>query len=118
MISNNEKVNNFLTDIQLAIPDRFEMMQKIRELFHQQNSELFEDIKYGGLVFNLSNELVAGIFSYKNHISIEFGNGADFPDPSGLLEGKGKMRRHLKIIELTEIDSKKVEFFIKQAVKK
>lgn len=69
MISDNEKVSSFLTDIQLVNPDRFEVIEKIRKIFHQQNSELSEDIKYGGLVFNLSNQLLAGIFSYKNHIS-------------------------------------------------
>lgn len=116
MISDNDKVNDFFSDIQLAFPDRFEMIQKIRQMFYQHNSELSEDIKYGGLVFNLSNELVAGIFSYKNHISVEFGNGVNFPDPSGFLEGKGKERRHLKIVELTEIESKNAEFFIKEAV--
>ena len=86
-------------------------------MFHQENNALVEGIKYGGLVFNLSNQLVAGIFSYKNHISIEFGNGAEFSDPSGLLEGKGKMRRHFKIVESADLDDKKAAFFIKQVMK-
>jgi len=116
MSSVRQKVESFLTDIQVTFPDRFETLQKIRRIFHQQNSGFSENIKYGGLVFHLSNELVAGIFSYKNHISVELGNGANFTVPSGLLEGKGKMRRHLKIVEITDIDNKKVEFFIKQAV--
>lgn len=116
MSSNSQKVDKFLTDIQVNFPERFEIIKKIRELFHRENKTLDEDIKYGGLVFNLSNELIAGVFSYKNHISIEFGNGAEHSDPSGLLEGKGKMRRHLKIVELADIENKKVAFFIKQIV--
>ena len=70
-----------------------------------------------GLVFNLSNALIGGIFPYKDHISIEFSNGADFPDPSGMLEGKGKNRRHLKIAKKQDIDAKYVEIFAAEAVK-
>lgn len=117
MSSTNKKVDDFLLDIQVTFPDRFEIIKEIREMFHRENSALAEDIKYGGLVFNLSSQLVAGIFSYKNHVSIEFGFGAEFPDPSGLLEGKGKKRRHLKIVEQQDVKNKNVSFFVGEAVK-
>ncbi len=117
MKSTSQKVNDFLKDIQATLPDRFDIIKEIREIFHQENNQFSEDIKYGGLVFNLSSTLVAGIFCYKNHISIEFGNGVAFDDPSGLLEGKGKMRRHLKIIEQPDIQNKQVGFFVKESAK-
>lgn len=97
-------------------PEKLDTVESIRSLFHRENKQLVEDIKYGGLVFNLSDALIAGIFPYKQHISIEFSNGAHFSDPAGLLEGQGKMRRHLKIFEKRDIDVKTVAAFIAQAV--
>ncbi|WP_341863526.1 DUF1801 domain-containing protein [Gymnodinialimonas sp. 57CJ19] len=75
--------------------------------------------KYGGEVF-VSNpaepqSFVGGIFLYKNHLSIEFSDGANFDDPQGLLEGKGKARRHLKLHNLAEITEKSVTGFLRQA---
>ncbi len=115
--SDNEKVNRFMGDLQSISPDQLEIIQSIRDIFLSANQALCEDIKYGGVVFNLSNSLIGGIFPYKEHISIEFSNGADFPDPSGMLEGKGKKRRHLKIVEKKDIDTKKIDVFVVEAVK-
>jgi len=91
------------------------MIKLINKLFTDEYPDLHEDVKYGGLVFIKSGLLTAGIFPYKNHISIEFSNGADFDDPSKLLEGKGAKRRHLKIIDKNHLNENIIAFFIKQA---
>ncbi len=52
----------------------------------------------------------------KEHISIEFSNGANFTDTNSVLEGKGKKRRHLKIYSPKDVAQKKSDYFIKQAV--
>ena len=114
-ISNNDRVNDFLADTQLTSPTQFEMVTSIRDLFLNANSDLVDDIKYGGLVFNLSGSLIGGIYTYKEHISIEFSNGASFSDPDSILEGKGKKRRHLKIHSSEDIFQKDAAFFIGQA---
>jgi hypothetical protein len=75
-----------------------------------------ESIKYGGLTYSIDKELISGIFSYKQHVSIEFGRGCDFPDPQGVLEGGGKYRRHIKISALQEIKDKCVAFYIQEAI--
>lgn len=116
-ITENDKVNKFMDDLQSISPEKVKIIKPIRRIFLGSNKELTEDIKYGGLVFNLSNVLIGGIFPYKEHISIEFSNGADFLDPSGMLEGKGKKRRHLKIVKLKDIDDKNLKYFVAEAVK-
>lgn len=92
------------------------MVMSIRDIFLGANEKLVEDIKYGGLVFNLSNALIGGIYIYKQHISIEFSNGCDFIDIDSILEGSGKKRRHLKIYKNDDIAQKNSEYFINQAV--
>ncbi len=114
--SNNEKVTDFLKDIQYRSAEMFEVLMSVRTIFHDTHSGLVEDIKYGGLVFTLSNTLIGGIFVYAQHISIEFSFGAEFPDPDKILEGKGKKRRHIKIHAIEDIEKKNVGNFVGTAV--
>jgi hypothetical protein len=114
--SNHQKIDTFLDDIRIIDCGQVNMVNSIRSLFKETHQALREDIKYGGLVFFKSGVLCAGIFPYKKHISIEFSGGADFQDSSGLLEGKGKRRRHLKIYKPQDITDKRVSYFIQQAV--
>lgn len=112
----NEKVNEFLIDIQSTFPNKYEMVEEIRKIFFNANSEIDEEIKYGGIAFNVSDQLIGGIYVYKQHISIEFSHGAQFTDSDGFLEGKGKLRRHLKILDIKDVKNKAIKVYIEQAV--
>jgi len=72
-------------------------------------------MKYGGICFYDAGLLVTGIFQRKEHVSLEFSEGGAMEDPNGLLEGKGKFRRHLKIRTQDDIHEKKVAEFLAQA---
>ncbi len=114
--SRNDKVADFLNDIQFQSSEISEIIMSVRTIFHDADSDLVEDIKYGGLVFTLSNTLMGGVFVYAKHVSIEFSFGAEFPDAGKILEGKGKKRRHIKIHAIQDIEKKKVENFVGIAV--
>jgi len=77
--------------------------------------------KYGGEIILPDPEddktFVGGIFAYKDHISLEFSKGALFDDPNGLLEGKGKLRRHFKFSSVEDVTSKQVRSYLAQALK-
>ncbi|MEM7433385.1 MAG: DUF1801 domain-containing protein [Pseudomonadota bacterium] len=74
---------------------------------------------YGGMIFEreLGNHgtSVCGHFIYKQHVSLEFSNGAELKDPDSILEGKGKYRRHIKLRDLADIEEKNVREFLRQA---
>ncbi len=57
-----------------------------------------------------------GTILYKNYLPIEFSEGVKFDDPESLLEGKGELRRHLKIQNVDDIENKKTGFFVKRAL--
>ena len=114
-ISDNKRVNEFLLDVESLSKIQFEMVIAIRILFLKANKALIEDVKYGGIVFSGSNGLVGGIYVYKEHISIEFSDGANFTDLNSILEGSGKKRRHLKIYSQEDVALKNSNYFIKQA---
>jgi len=115
-ISSNDKVNHFLADIQFLSVAQFDTVMAIRALFLKANAHLVEDVKYGGLVFNMSDTLIGGIYTYRKHLSIEFSYGFSFTDVNGVLEGSGKKRRHIKIVNDADISGKNVMYFVTQAV--
>lgn len=118
VMSNTEniKIAGFLEDIQFQSAEKFEILESIRSIFKAANPKLEEDIKYGGLVFNLSGTLLGGIFVYAQHVSIEFSFGAELADPNNILEGKGKYRRHIKIRNIEDISDKQATGFINSAM--
>lgn len=113
--SASSKVDKFIQDIQYQSPEKHEILVALREMISKTNPKLEQGIKYGGLVFTLSNVLLGGVFVYKNHLSLEMGKGPDLPDPDKILEGKGKTRRHIKMSTIEDIRAKKVESFVKKA---
>ena len=74
---------------------------------------------YGGIVFEtepgVHKTMVCGHFIYKNHVGLEFGQGYRFSDPESVLEGKGKYRRHIKLLSPDDIQSKLVHEMVEQA---
>jgi len=53
--------------------------------------------------------------AFKAHVNVGFFRGADFPDPSGLLEGTGRFMRHVKIRPEQEIDAAALKQLIRIA---
>jgi len=113
--SKNDKVQKFLEDIMMIDPEKFEILQKLCEVVFSNYPETEERMMYGGIMFSLETDF-GGLFVRKNHISFEFGFGVYMDDPHNILEGSGKLRRHLKIRSLADIEDKKVDFFIKQVL--
>jgi len=51
---------------------------------------------YKGLVFTVS--------PHARHVTLGLAGGASLPDPAGLLEGTGKVHRHLKLRQPADLD--------------
>lgn len=47
----------------------------------------------------------AHVAAYRAHVSLYFFFGADLPDPTGLLEGRGKRGRHVKLRPGEDVDA-------------
>lgn len=75
--------------------------------------------KYGGIIYHHAADRpedgICGIFAYKAHVSLAFPRGSELDDPGGLLQGKGKARRHLKFTNMAEIEAPHVAQFIRAA---
>lgn len=112
----SQKVKNLLDDWQIANPALYEIANSVREKILQLADTVDEEVKYGGILF-AAPEPFCGIFVYKQHVSVEFSHGTEIVDPHGLLEGKGKGRRHLKLHTLEDVENKHLTEYLRLAQK-
>lgn len=114
--SGKEEVQKFLDEIKIIDPEKSDIFIELRQIIFEFFPKTEERIMYGGIVFFLNDEMYSGLFLNKNHITLEFANGFLMKDPHAILEGSGKYRRHLKIMEMEDIANKEVRSFVQQAV--
>jgi hypothetical protein len=111
-----ERISKLLEDIRLLDSERFELVQALRKLVLGVAPSISEEVKYGGILFSAEKPF-CGIFSYAKHVSLEFGEGASLPDKFKVLEGEGKLRRHIKLTSVPDITEKHVGEYLLLALK-
>ncbi len=106
-----DRISKLLEDIRLLDTGRFELVQALREIILGLDSSISEEVKYGGFLFSAEKPF-CGVFSYTGHVSLEFGMGASIPDTFSVLEGGGKLRRHIKLTSAQDITGKHVRDYL------
>ncbi len=112
-----DAIQNFLDDLLLMDSKKFELVTQIRDKIKLNAPNIGEQIKYGGIFFSHKSKDIGGIFVYKNHVSIEFSFGYTFDDPEKILQGSGKLRRHIKIRNIDDIEKYNINTYLKQMIK-
>lgn len=111
----DDRISRLLEDIRLVDQTRFELVQSLREMILGLEPSVAEEVKYGGILFSAGKPF-CGVFSYAKHVSLEFGAGAFLPDKYKVLEGEGKLRRHIKLSSAQEISGKHVREYLALAL--
>jgi hypothetical protein len=75
-----------------------------------------EEISYGIPVYKGKRSL-AVISPTKKGITFAFSRGAEFEDKYGLLQGVGKVSKHVRIKSLDDVNVTALRYYIKQALK-
>lgn len=83
-------------------PKMRELARKVHEFVRSAYPDLVErlDKGYWMIRYGTGDKMkddVAYISTHKAHLNIGLMRGSQLPDPSGLLEGTGKLLRHVKI---------------------
>ena len=110
-----KSVAALLEDVRLLSEERYETVQAVRAEVRKVIRPLSEEVKYGGILFS-SSVPFGGVFAYKEHVSVEFSNGASITDTLGQLEGTGKQRRHIKLMSPDDVESKKLAKYLRLAL--
>ncbi|MBK9235085.1 MAG: DUF1801 domain-containing protein [Rhodoferax sp.] len=109
------RVTQLLEDIRALDQGRHALVQALRKHILDLGPSVCEEVKYGGLLFSAGTPL-CGVFAYARHVSLEFGAGASLSDPHQVLEGAGKLRRHIKLTTLQDIADKHVADYLALAL--
>lgn len=109
-----ERIERMLQEIREHNGEHLSIVARLREIIFAADPSIEEEVKYGGLRYS-SSKAFCGIFSYKDHVTLEFSDGATLSDPYGVLEGSGKHRRHIKFRESAQVEVKHAADYIKMA---
>lgn len=110
-----KSIEALMDDIRLLGESQYQVLMGVRRLLREHFPDATEEVKYGGILF-CSSVQFAGVFAYQQHVSVEFSHGAKIEDTLGLLEGKGKGRRHLKLHSVDDIKSKRLAHYLSLAL--
>jgi hypothetical protein len=98
-----------------VLPEFQPIVAMIRELMKDCAPNAKEAISYGIPVYK-AKHILAVISPTKKDITFAFSRGAEFEDKYGLLQGVGKVSRHVKIKNLADANKDALRYYIKQAL--
>lgn len=62
-------------------------------------------------------DVICTVMPHKSHVNLGFYRAVDRPDEHGLLEGTGKLHRHVKIRQASDIDNPALAELLEAAVR-
>ncbi len=95
--------------------------ERLDQIIRQVVPEVATVPKYGGTLYTLRPDLkegqFCGVFPYKAHVQLAFSLGTSISDPQGVLQGTGKLRRHVNFTDPHAIDAEAIAALIADAVR-
>ena len=89
-------------------------MEALRRLVHEAVPGVQEAFKWSRPVFSAGKDF-AYLKKAKGYITLGFFQFKKLDDPNGLLEGTGKDMRHLKIKNMQQIDTARLQQWLQAA---
>jgi hypothetical protein len=97
----------------------------LRKLIHEEmapcHEYIFEMRSKVVVLYGSTEQVIAdGICSigvFRRHVTLGFTRGAELKDPGGLLEGSGKLMRHVGLKRLSELDRPEIRALLRRARK-
>lgn len=108
-----EEVDEFVKT--KVLPEQQEIVVIIRALMRESAPNAIETISYGIPAWK-GNRILAVMNPSKTRITFSFSRGAEFTDKYGLLEGVGKVSKHVKIKSMKDVNKAALKDYIRQAV--
>jgi hypothetical protein len=104
-----------------ASPTVRELAMRTRELVRSTMPGTYEGVHPGrnSIIYGTSEKMadwMCYIAPFKSHINLGFFYGTKLPDPEGLLEGTGKLLRHVKISQVEEIEKPAIKALLVAAL--
>ncbi len=118
----DERLGTFEQINALFPPESAEILRAIREVLLSMDENAFEVPRFGektttyGVGPSKMKQAYCYIMPQKSYVNLGFFHGAELQDPEGLLEGTGKVIRHIKIRSESELKKTSVIRLIEAAI--
>ena len=99
-----------------VLPEFHDVVAMIRQLMREVAPQAEETIAYGIPVWKGKRSL-AVLSPTKKDITFAFSRGAEFEDKYGLLQGVGKVSKHVKLKSAQDANPAALRYYIRQALK-
>ena len=96
-------------------PELQPIVARLRELMRELAPAAREMVSYDMPVF-VGRNIFAYITAAKQHITFSFTLGVNFEDKYGLLRGKAKHARYLRLKKVEDINKTALRYYVKQAL--
>ena len=93
------------------------VIRALRTFVKRVAPQLQESVKWGNGCWIQGKSPVAYVYSSPDHVQFGFFGGSALKDPMGLLNGKGKFVRHIKVGKRSDIDETAFGALLRQAVR-
>lgn len=91
------------------------ILRSLRGLVRRTGLPLEEGVKWGNGCWIGVRGPVAYAHCEPDHVQFGFFSGASLSDPKGLLEGKGRFIRHVKLVRPGDVDPRPLGALLRQA---
>jgi hypothetical protein len=98
-----------------VLPEHKGIVAMLRTMMRQCAPAAREEISYGILMWKQKRAL-AVVSPTKKDITFAFSQGAKFEDKFDMLQGVGKVSKHVKIKNLKSTPNAAIKYYIKQAI--
>ena len=96
-------------------PKNQAIIRALRQFVKRIEPGLSEAVKWGNGCWVGRNGPVAYVYSDTGYVQFGFFSGSSLKDSKGLLEGKGKYVRHIKVRDRSAIDERAFSALLRQA---
>ena len=116
------KYGTFDELMDIAEPGMRPIVERLREIVVEVDPDTVEVVRLGdraatyGVGPKKMSEGYAYILPHKNWVNLGFYKGAELPDPAGLMEGTGKMLRHVKVRSVQDAERPEIRTLIGEAL--
>jgi hypothetical protein len=112
-----EDLDRFLETCTLEVR---ELLLRLRSLVRSLLPEAGEEIDWPARLISYAygkkySDVIVTLIPYKRHVNLGFYRAVDLPDETGLLEGTGKLHRHVKIMQPADIENPALAALIRAA---
>ena len=117
MMTATEKIDDYIGK---ANDWRGDLITKIRHLIHMVEPEITEEWKWNVPVFSHKGKMVCSTAAFKNHVGLNFFNGAILEDKDQLFNGglDAKKSRSIKFQKKDSLKPEPLKRILKEAIDK